>query len=263
MQQHVVDAGISRHCVELNRCNQRGGRMLSLLDLLDAGSLDLELAAFLMSRVSRGVSFMVGARPGGAGKTTVMCALLNLCPRGVALVAATGESVRTAGREGMAGRRCYVCHEIGAGPYFSYLWGEDLRTYCALTRRGHLLATNLHADDLEDTRLDVCEKNGVPARDFHAFGLLVYLRVDGGWRARRHWIEKVYASDGVAGHVQVFDRSAGLDARKIPGGVDLSWLAQCRAFLAALQDSGVRTIEEVRERVVALYDYNDYPRQVD
>ncbi len=58
----------TRHCRELDRCNQRGGRMLSVLDLLDAHTLDLDLAAYLMARTTRGASFMVGARPGGAGQ---------------------------------------------------------------------------------------------------------------------------------------------------------------------------------------------------
>ena len=38
---------IQEHCGELNRCNQRGGRMLSVFDLLEANTLDLDLAAWL------------------------------------------------------------------------------------------------------------------------------------------------------------------------------------------------------------------------
>ena len=51
--------------------------MLSVFDLLEAKTIDLDLAAYLMARISKGSSFMVGSVPGGAGKTTVMCALLN------------------------------------------------------------------------------------------------------------------------------------------------------------------------------------------
>jgi len=40
---------ISKHCDELNRCNQRGGRMLSVFDLLAVKTLDLDLAAYLMA----------------------------------------------------------------------------------------------------------------------------------------------------------------------------------------------------------------------
>ena len=67
--------------------------MLSVFDLLDAGTLDLNLAAYLMARISKGASFWVGAVPGGAGKTTVMCALLNFVPVDVSFVAATPQAV--------------------------------------------------------------------------------------------------------------------------------------------------------------------------
>jgi len=59
---------IAKHCDELNRCNQRGGRMLSVFDLLAAKTLDLDLAAYLMARISTGSFFMVGSVPAGAGK---------------------------------------------------------------------------------------------------------------------------------------------------------------------------------------------------
>ena len=119
---------IARHCEELNRCNQRGGRMLSIFDLLEAETLDLDLAAYLMARISRGASFMVGAVPGGAGKTTVMCALLNFVPADVQLAAATPEAVQRAANREMSRRTCFVCHEIGSGSYYAYLWSDALRT---------------------------------------------------------------------------------------------------------------------------------------
>jgi len=243
-----MDDAIARHCEELNRCNQRGGRMLSVVDLLEAGTLDLDLGALLMAGMARGASLMVGARPGGAGKTTVMCALLNLAASDVELVAATASAVRHAAGP----RRCYVCHEIGSGPYFACLWGRDLRSYCALGEQGHILATNLHADDLEEARAQVCTENRVPAAHFNGFHLQVFLRVTDGWRASRRWIERVYVSDGVSPHVLVFDAQRGLDAAGAPDAArfDGGWVARCRGFLESCRDSGARTIEAVRAQVV-------------
>jgi len=247
-----VNASIIRHSTELNRCNQRGGRMLSIFDLIEAGTLDLDLAAYLMARLSRGASFMVGARPGGAGKTTVMCAMLNLVPVDVDLVAATTAAVGAASRDDSSARRCFVCHEIGSGPYFAYLWADDLRAYCALSERGHLLATNLHADDIDETRRQVCGENGVPAAHFNAFELLVFLRVKGGFYSRRRTVDTVYASDGAAPHTLVFDDRHGLhrEAATVHSRNDTGRESQCRAFLAEAYDAGARTIEETRRRVV-------------
>ena len=80
MNQADMQLHIDVHVREIDRCNQRGGRMLSLVDLIQAGSVDLPLAAYLAAAMRCGASLLVGARPGGAGKTAVMCALLNFLP---------------------------------------------------------------------------------------------------------------------------------------------------------------------------------------
>ena len=81
---------IDLHCQEIERCNQRGGRMLSEVDLLSANTVTPDLAAYLLAAIRGGASFMVGAQPGGAGKTTVMGALLNFVPANVELRPADG-----------------------------------------------------------------------------------------------------------------------------------------------------------------------------
>ncbi len=253
----MPDTNIDSHCRELNRTNQRGGRMLSIFDLLDAGSLGLDLAAFLMARIARGDSFMVGALPGGAGKTTVMCALLNLVPEDVPLVAATAQEVSQAHTQPDSTRRCYVCHEIGAGHYFAYLWGAPLRSYAALGPAGHILATNLHADDLAAAQAQVCGENGVPTAHFRRFNLMVFLRVvDGFPQVRRH-IEAVHFSTGADAHVLAYKRKQELD---LPAdAVDYAWLAQCRRFIEETNRSLRRSIEETRARVLAFYRESGCP----
>jgi hypothetical protein len=243
---------VDAHCRELERCNQRGGRMLSVLDLLDVQTLELDLAAWLMARLSRGASLMVGARPGGAGKTTVMCALINLWPCDVELTSATASVVRAAGAHSSDGRRGYICHEIGDGPYYAYLWGAELRAYCALADAGHLLATNLHADDLDEARDQVCAENRVPEKHFNAFHLAAFLRMEGGaWSARRR-VEKVYESDGASPHRLVFDVHSG--RRPVAAnGEDNARISECRHFLEVQQKGTARTIEDVRAAVVAFF----------
>ena len=110
---------ISQHCVEIDRCNQRGGRMLSVVDLIDAGTVSTDLAAYCMAAIGRGASFMVGALPGGAGKTTVMGALLNFVPEDVVLQPADGIHTIRRGLAQSSPRRCYICHEIGRGSYYA------------------------------------------------------------------------------------------------------------------------------------------------
>ncbi len=244
-----VEAAVDRHCREIDRCNQRGGRMLSLVDLLDAGTVDRDLAAYLVAAMRAGASFMVGALPGGAGKTTVMGALLNLLPDDVELAPADGLAAVEAGIRSPDPRRCYICHEIGDGPYYAYLWGEELRRYFALAGVGHLLATNLHADTYEEARDQVCRTNGVAADAFARVNVLVFLevlRTSGGWVRR---VSTCWENDGVGAHWPVYgiDGATPAGSRLVPAEA----LAAGRATLERIVASGARTIREVRLEVLA------------
>ena len=65
---------------QIEQLNQRGGRMLSIVDLIQAGTISVEMAAYAMRAMEAGDSLLTAARPGGAGKTTLMAALLNFLP---------------------------------------------------------------------------------------------------------------------------------------------------------------------------------------
>jgi hypothetical protein len=242
---------IAKHCDELDRCNQRGGRMLSVFDLLAAKTLDLDLAAYLMARISTGSSFMVGSVPGGAGKTTVMCALLNFVPVDVRLIAATPEAVHKAANSNASPRACYICHEIGSGYYFAYLWADELRAYCGLFEQGYMLATNLHADNMEQAKNQICNTNGVPSKHFNKFELLIFLRIENRYLKARRWIQEVYSGDGSSGHELIYHANdkRTLDENAKRYLVDPGYVAECRDFLTKILPH-VRTIEDTRRHVV-------------
>ncbi len=135
--------------------------------MLKKGTIDIELAGFALYWISQGASFLVGANPGGAGKTTVMGALLNFVPPDVRLVPATEQEIVN-GLTQKNDKKCvYICHEIGAGHWFAYLWSSALRNYFQLLDFGHILATNLHADDIDDAHNQICFENRVPENYFH------------------------------------------------------------------------------------------------
>ena len=58
MNQAHVQAQLDAHVREIERCNQRGGRMLSLVDLLEAGSVDLPLAGYLAAAMRNSVKLL-------------------------------------------------------------------------------------------------------------------------------------------------------------------------------------------------------------
>ena len=231
--------------------------MLSVFDLLAAKTLDLDLAAYLMARISKGASLMVGSVPGGAGKTTVMCALLNFVPADVPLIAATPQEVYKASKATISSRACYICHEIGSGPYFAYLWSDALRTYCGLSKSGHMLATNLHADDLDEAREQVCRDNDVQRELFNRFELLIFLRIEGTYLKSHRRIEKVYSSDGLSDHVLIFD--AGNNKKIGQNGnsymAEPDYMSACRDFLEKMTPK-TRTIEQTRRQVIEFLAQN-------
>jgi len=249
----MIDA-FTEHVYALDACNQRGGRMLSLIDLLDAGTVDLPLAAYLAAVMRHGASLLVGARPGGAGKTAVMVALLNFLPNETTIRAVGSRAVLDmASQDPAPGATCYLAHEIGAGFYYAYLWNEEARDFFALAALGHTIATNLHADTLEETRDQLCLENGVAPAHLAAVDLKVYLRVDRSDRLTfRRRVSHVYESDGATDRLLwrwdrrgAFERQAVESALVSPEEEDVY-----RKFLVSLRRRDVRTIEDVRRALL-------------
>jgi hypothetical protein len=248
-----TDARVKAHVGAIDACNQRGGRMLSLVDLIDARSVDLSLAAYLAATMRNGASLLVGARPGGAGKTAVMCALLNFVPDGTHICTVDRPTVPETARQDKAGQTCYLAHEIGAGNWYAYVWGKDARAFFRLAAQGHLIASNLHADTLEETHDQLCRRNGVARAHVNAVTLKVYLRMarGDGWSVRR-WVSHVYESDGTGDRLLWTGNREGTFARQgetaIVAPVHEDHYA---GFLADLVRRDVRRIGDVRRTLVA------------
>jgi len=245
-----MDEEIRNHCAEIDRCNQRGGRMLSIVDLIEAGTMSRDLAAYALAAIGRGASFLVGANPGGAGKTTVMGALLNFVPPDVWLAPADGLAAIRRGAAQPNPPHCYICHEIGRGPYYAYLWGEELRAYFDLRLAGHMLATNLHADTFEEAREQICGQCGVSEQALRRMNLMLFLSVRGRGLGVRRRIETVWESDGVGPHRQVFAADAGatVESSRLASAEDI---ARARRTIDRLLAEGARTVEQVRALIIS------------
>jgi hypothetical protein len=172
----MAEAGVADSVLAVvNRANQRGGRMLSIVDLLEAGTLSTAQAAWLLARVSEGSSWLVGARPGGAGKTALMAALLAMLPAGqrLRLTLAGG-----AWRRARPGETVVSC-ELSPGTYDAYIWGPEVRRLTELGLAGCRIVSNLHADTLEQARELVVGVCGAAEEGFRRFGLFLPLRLVG------------------------------------------------------------------------------------
>ena len=179
----------------VNRSNQRGGRMLSVVDLIAADTLSIELAAWLVERVEAGSSWLVGANPGGAGKTAVMGALLSMLP--------PGERVRITSRDSgwqSAGAgECVVAYEISPASYEAYIWGEECRRFARLGLNGVRIVANLHADTYGEAGSQLIRDNGLSEQEADAFELFVPIRMERSLSGTRRVVEQVHLFGGESG----------------------------------------------------------------
>lgn len=225
--------------------------MLSLTDLWRAGTLDLPSAAYLAAAMRGGASMLVGAVPGGGGKTTVMCALLNWVPDGTELVAAADLATIRAAASAEASARCYIAHEVGSGPYFAYIWGEAARRFFALRRHGHIIATNLHADTLAQAQAQLVDENGVDPDDLLAVQLKLFLRVQRGrgWQVQRT-VARLYESDGHQDRlIWESDRAGRFTPVEESRLVNRDEQVRYAAWLQRMDEREICRIEDVRRAI--------------
>jgi len=232
---------VLKHCETLEICRQRPGRMLSVVDLIERGTLSLPLASLCLEVISSGGSFMVGARPGGAGKTSVMVALANFLPPGMPIVIT--DSLTKLTPHLYRKPVCFLCPEIGPGGYYGYLWGEKLITFFSLKNFGHLLVSNLHADTLQEVREQICLLHGVPEVLWEAVELHLFLK----WKENgKRVVESVWWRTG-NGRIQEILKN-GMVVADLP--VEKQKIARHSEFLSKLVESGKRSLLEVRSAVL-------------
>ncbi len=156
----------------IHRGVQRGG-VLSVADLVARGTLSPELAAWLAWRVWQGDGWLVGASPGGAGKTTIMNALLGLLPHGERVMGVDDPHWVHA-----APPATLVCAEIGPADICGYLWGAGVRALADAASRGCRVVSNLHADTLEQARRQVAVECGAGEPGFRRFCLFLPVELE-------------------------------------------------------------------------------------
>lgn|GEM_PF-1272219 len=157
----------------IHQCMQRGERPLSIIDLIEKDLLTIEQAAWLVSRIEEGSSWLVGAIPGHAGKTTLMSALLVfLQAQEQATLAHPGLSWESFGQNA-----CVVAEEISDHNRKGYLWGEDVRGLASIPGRGGRMAATLHATTLEQVHEQISRRCAAGDDAVASFGVFVPIEV--------------------------------------------------------------------------------------
>lgn len=241
---------------QIERLNQRGGRTLSIVDLIAAGTINIEMAAYAWRAMHLGASLLTGARPGGAGKTTLMAAILNFLPPNVPIATVDGSRVITAGLSAAEQQpACYLAHEIGSGHWYGYIWGDDVGRFLSLVEGRRRIASCLHADTLDELTGIVCAPPLEASREaLGRVGLVLFMHVDvdrGGYRRR---VSTFYEADGDGGHRLVFAWDAASDTFKQVGPLsDPAGLTRYVDLVRRLVEDGDVDCRAVRRKVLAWY----------
>lgn len=247
---------LERHNLrQIDQLNQRGGRTPSIVDLIQAGTITVQMAAYAMREMAGGASLLTGARPGGAGKSTLMGAILGLLPPRVPIVTVDDSGVIREARARPASEpACYLAHEIGSGHWYGYIWGRDVADYFSLIDGQRRIASCLHADTLEElTGLLGGPPPQVAQEALGRVGLILFIHVVSGPGARRR-VASFWEADGYGGHRQVFRWNPAADRfETIQVPHDPGELQPYERFIQGLVDDGEVEIVAVRQKVVEFY----------
>ena len=185
---------------QIEMLNQRGGLTLSIVDLMRAGTISPEMAAYAFCAIRGGASFLTAARPGGAGKTTLMAALLSFLPPGERLRTVGVHASRVPRGNSDHGHECLLCHEIGRGLYFGYLWGREAQAFFHAISRAVRIASNIHADTMAEVREELSGPDiAVDELDFCQIGFLAFMTMRGSGPGRMRRVASLHASSD-SGH---------------------------------------------------------------
>ncbi len=169
----------AHNLTEIEGLNQRGGRTLSVVDLIEDGTLTVELAARLLVCVADGASFLTAANPGGAGKSTLLANLLAFLPPGERIVS-TGSRQVVSDALGAppASPTCLLAHEIGSGHWYGYIWGGAARDFFRLPPTCRI-TTCMHADTIGEMEgILLSPPLSVDPEDFARVDLVLFMHME-------------------------------------------------------------------------------------
>lgn len=242
--------------LQIEALNQRGGRLLTFVDLMEAGTVSEDLAAYFLCAVAGGASFITAAVPGNSGKTTLLaCLLSSLPPQTEIFTIADIYHLHAAQRDHSGKRICYLVHEISDAPFYSYLWGSYVDRFLALRGNKKQIAASMHADNPEHMEQVLVRELGVRRDRFNSIELLVFMRMDRTQLGLRRRVASVYeaAPDGKRRPVYLWnpktDSHEPIEAPRLPWCSEAN-LSSASEFIRTARRDNIRSIRVFRERVL-------------
>ena len=243
---------------------------LSIIELLQAGTMPPRLAAAFWLGLERGASFIFAADPPGAGKTTVLSALLTFArPDTVAyFTRGWGETFDLPPRDD--GHPTYLMVNEISDHLPVYSWGPYVVRIFELLAEGYSLCTTVHADTVDEVIEQLAIDIGVEREHLAHLTFVVPLAVvhrDGGTLRRVRevgllgpgdggpTIERIVTWDEQRDAFSVLEETTHRQALAARLGLEEDAfdheLSRREEFLQRLLDEGTSSIPAVEEAVAA------------
>jgi hypothetical protein len=159
---------------------------LSIVQILERGTMPAGLAAALWLALERGASIVLASDPPGSGKTTILTALLAFLPRDtrVYFTRGWGETFDLPALDDH--RATYILVNEMSDDLPVYSWGPYVVRIFELMAEGYSMASTMHADTVEEV-IEQLEGEGVPRPNIANLTFIVTVNVgyDGGRTVRR------------------------------------------------------------------------------
>jgi hypothetical protein len=158
---------------------RRTDENLSILDVVEFGTIDYKLAGLLWLLMEHRASALVAAGPIWAGKTTLLHALLDFLPPEIKRVSLRGyeEDFQFLGAE--RPENTYLITEEISNHSYEYLWGYQVVKAFELLSKGYALGGTTHARNIKEVAY-ILNALRVPLPLIASLGAVVTLQVTRG-----------------------------------------------------------------------------------
>jgi hypothetical protein len=251
---------------EIEGLSQRG-QTLSIVDLINAKTIDVDMSAFCLYAVSNGASFLTSARPGNAGKTTLMACLLTFLPSDARIVSTGNPSVISLIQDSTRDQKlCVLSHEIGSGHWFGYIWGKYVGQFFNLMNKGHQIASCIHADTLAEMHdILVSKELEVNEKDFARLELILFMKLIRESYGYKRRVSAIYERDYETGRHHLLyswdensdtfikhnDSTLLREMAKVKSIQQVSdEIQENKSFIESLVKSGITDFRDVRKMVL-------------